>query len=135
MYYIDTDVLIHSFVKQNIQLHSQVKALLSQFVVERKVSISWLSIQETAFVLAKLNQLPLSIINSINFLVELTPFTHDKPEFVRASELAKIIGFKSINDCLYIAIAEKHCTDLYTCNTKDFKRLEPHTTLNIHFIK
>lgn len=63
------------------------------------------------------------------------PVAYGLPEFSRALELAKIIGFKDFNDCLHPAIAEQHCTDLFTCNYKDFKRIEHHTTLKIHFIK
>ncbi|RYU86179.1 type II toxin-antitoxin system VapC family toxin [Mucilaginibacter terrigena] len=134
MFYVDTDVLIHSMIKQNPSLHLQVKNLLDQFVEDNKLSISWLSIQETAFVLGKLNQPIESISLNIDFLIALQPAEYGLVAFNRATELAKIIGFKDFNDCLHTAIAEQHCTDLYTCNFKDFERIKPYTTLNIHFI-
>jgi len=78
-----------------------------------------LSIQETGFVLAKLDQ-PIAFIPLV--------------EFTRPMELAKVIGFKDFNDCLHTAIAEQHCSDFYTCNYRDFKRIQPLTSLNIHFL-
>lgn len=135
MYYIDTDALVHSLIKQNPVLHIEVKALLNQFVTDNKLAISWLSVQETGFVLGKLNQSEKAITSHIAFLIQLEPFQYGQPEFKRATELAEIIGYKSFNDCLHVAIAELHCSDLYTCNIRDFKRLEPHTVLKIHFIQ
>jgi predicted nucleic acid-binding protein len=86
------------------------------------------------FVLAKLEQ-PVSFISSkLEFLTALAPVEYSQVEFTRAVELAKIIGFKDFNDCLHTAIAEQHCSDLYTCNYKDFKRIQPHTALKIHFL-
>jgi predicted nucleic acid-binding protein len=135
MYYIDTDVLIHSLIKQNPALHLKIKDLLSAFVKSNKFTLSWLSIQETAFVLGKLSQPPASILLNIDFLIATQPIGYGLVEFNRALELAKIAGFKNFNDCLHIAIAEQHCSDLYTCNIKDFSILQPHTSLNIHFLQ
>ncbi|MBD1365572.1 PIN domain-containing protein [Mucilaginibacter sp. ZT4R22] len=135
MHYIDTDVLVHSLIKQNPALHTQVKTLLNKFVSGGNLSISWLSVQEAAFVLGKLNQPSRSTTSHIDFLTQLNPIEYNLPEFKRATELAGIIGYRNFSDCLHVAIAEQHCTDLYTCNIKDFRRLQPHTVLKIHFIQ
>ncbi len=45
-----------------------------------------------------------------------------------------IISFKDFNDCLHTAIAEQRCSDFYTCNYRDFKRIQSFTSLNIHSI-
>jgi predicted nucleic acid-binding protein len=63
------------------------------------------------------------------------PVQYSKIEFARAVELAEVISFKNFNDCLHLAIAEQHCTDFYTCNHKDFKKLQSHTNLTIHFFQ
>lgn len=132
MNYIDTDVLIHSLVNQNPQLHLKVNDLIEEMVKADTFLISFLNIQEIGFVLAKLNQ-PASYISSkLNLLISSTPVSYGSNEFNRAITLAEIIGFKDFNDCLHTAIAEQHCSDLYTC--KDFKKIQPHTTLNIHFL-
>lgn len=135
MYYIDTDVLIHFLVNQNSSLHSQVKILLRQFVKEGNLSLSWLSIQEAAFLLAKLNQPNDVIITSLDFLTATIPINYGPTEFARAVTIAKSVGFKNFNDCLHTAIAEQYCTDLYTCNSKDFSVIKDHTPLNIHFVR
>lgn len=134
MNYIDTDVLIHSLINQNQNLHLKVNDLIEEMITTGEFLISWLSIQELGFVLAKLEQ-PVSFISSkLETLIASFPVQYSQIEFTRALQLAKIIGFKDFNDCLHTAIAEQHCTDLYTCNYKDFKRIQSHTSLNIHFL-
>jgi predicted nucleic acid-binding protein len=96
--------------------------------------ISWLSIQEVGFVLAKLGQPVPFILSKLEFLMSFAPAEYGQVEFTRALQLAKIIGFRDFNDCLHTAIAERHCTDLYTRNYKDFERIQAHTTLKIHFL-
>ena len=134
MRYFDTDVLIHSLINQNTELHSKIVTLFKETVGEDLLTVSWLGLQETAFVLAKLNQQEEFITEKMQFLAALSPVAYDHAAFVRATELGKIIGFKNFNDCLHTAIAEQYCTDIYTCNYKDFKRIEPHTILNIHYL-
>lgn len=101
---------------------------------EKTFLISWLNIQEAGFVLGKLNQ-PTDFISSrLRVLMSSVPADYGLIEFTRAVELAKIIGYRDFNDCLHTAIAEQHCKNLYTCNIKDFKRIQPHTSLQIHFL-
>ena len=134
MNYIDTDVLIHSLINQNSNLHLKINDLIEEMIIENTFVISWLGIQETGFVLGKLDQ-PVSFISSrLNALISVPPLQYSFIEFTRAIELAEIIGFKDFNDCLHTAIAEQHCNDLYTCNYKDFKRIQPHTSLKINFL-
>lgn len=134
MNYIDTDVLTHSLVNQNSNLHLKVNDMIEDMVTTQTLLISWLSIQELGFVLAKLDQPTSFITTKLNQLMSSSPVQYGLDEFKRAMELALSIGFKDFNDCLHTAIAEKHCTDLYTCNYKDFKRIQPLTKLNIHFL-
>jgi len=134
MDYIDTDILIHSLVNQNLNQHIKMNDLIEEKVRDNRFQISWLSIQETGFVLAKLDQ-PVSFITSkLDVLMSSLPVGYGLVEFTRAVEMAKVIGFKDFNDCLHTAIAEQHCSDLYTCNYRDFKRIQPLTSLNIHFL-
>ena len=134
MNYFDTDVLIHSLVNQNANLHLKVNDLIEDTAKANKFLISWLSIQEIGFVLAKLEQSIPFISSKLDTLMSSAPVEYGLIEFKRAVEIAKTIGFKDFNDCLHTAIAEKHCTDLYTCNYRDFKRIQPLTSLHIHFL-
>jgi predicted nucleic acid-binding protein len=133
MNYIDMDVLIHYLVKQDLSLNLKAISMIDKLIIDNQFIISWLSIQEIGFVLNKLNQ-PNSLIQSkLNYLMACAPVQYGLNEFERAMQLAEIIGFKNFNDCLHTAIAERHCTDFHTCNYKDFKKLQSHTNLIIHF--
>ncbi|MDB4926887.1 MAG: hypothetical protein JWR23_2943 [Mucilaginibacter sp.] len=134
MDYIDTDVLVHSLVNQNFNLHLKVIDMIDEINSSNRFLISWLSIQEIGFVLAKLNQPTAFITSKLGALVSSLPVGYGSSEFTRAMGLAAVIGYKNFNDCLHTAIAEQYCSDLYTCNYKDFKRIQPHTSLNIHFL-
>lgn len=70
----------------------------------------------------------------IYFDTDVLVTTYGIEEFNRAKELAIKVGFNNINDCLHIAIAEKHCRELYTFNKEDFTRLQKHTSLPIHIL-
>lgn len=103
-------------------------------VVQNTFRISWLGVQEVGFVLGKLDQ-PVDFISlKLEALMLSSPVDYGYVEFARAIELAKVIGFKDFNDCLHTAIAEQYCTHLYTCNYKDFMRIQPHTSLEICFL-
>jgi len=135
MDYFDSDFLIHSLINQNSDLHIKANDIIERMITNNRFLISWLNIQEIGFVLAKLNQ-PVSLISSkLTSLIKKTPVQYGENEFNRAIQLAEIVGFKNFNDCLHTAIAEKHCSDIYNCNYKDFKRIEPHTSLNIHYLQ
>jgi predicted nucleic acid-binding protein len=134
MNYIDTDVLIHSLVNQNSSLHLRTVDLIDEMNSRNELSFSWLSIQELGFVLAKLGQSSTFINSKLEALISSAPLDYGRSEFVRAMELANITGYKNFNDCLHTAIAEKYCTALYTCNYKDFKIIQSHTSLSIHFL-
>lgn len=134
MDYIDTDVLVHLLVDQNGQLHIKAIDLIDEIINANRFFISWLSIQEVGFVLAKLNQPAIFINSKLDALISSGPLGYGGAEFTRAMSLAMVIGYKNFNDCLHTAIAEQHCTDLYTCNYKDFKHIQPHTSLKIHFL-
>jgi len=133
MDYIDTDVLVHFLITQDPVWHLKAVDTINEMIIEDRFFISWLTIQEIAFVLGKLNQ-PNSFIQlKLNSLIENNPVQYGVFEVKRAMALAEIVGFKNFNDCLHLAIAEQHCTNFYTCNYKDFKNLKEHTLLNIHF--
>ncbi len=134
MDYFDTDVLIHLLVNQIPNQHLKVNDLIEEAVRANRFLISWLNIQETGFVLAKLD-LPVAFISAkLAALISALPVEYGLVEFTRAMELVKVIGFKDFNDCLHTAIAEQRCSDFYTCNYGDFKRIQPLTSLNIHFL-
>jgi predicted nucleic acid-binding protein len=134
MTYFDTDVLVNAAIEQNPTKYIQSNQIIEQTILSGKFQISWLSIQELGFVLAKLREPKEVIIESLNQLIASLPVNYNKLTFVRAIELANQIGFNDFNDCLHVAIAEEHCTELYTYNSRDFGRIQPLTTLTIHIL-
>lgn len=132
MTYFDTDVLIHFFYNQDETKHIDSIKLIEKCMSDNTFSVSWLSIQETGFVLSKLKQSNQFITSKLNDLITFSPLIYSKATFIRAIELADQIGFSDFNDCLHVAIAEEHCTELYTYNSRDFGRIQPLTPLTIH---
>lgn len=135
MTYYDTDVLIHYFVNYEATKHLQAKQLVRQAVDNETFYCSLLCVQETSFVMTKLQQSLENINQAVNQLLLTTPMGYDLSSFRRAAVLAQHIGFKNINDCLHVALAEAHqCTELITYNRKDFTRLQPFTSLKINIL-
>jgi predicted nucleic acid-binding protein len=135
MIYFDTDVLVHSLVNQILNLHVKANEIIKETLLANEFVISFLSLQETGFVLAKLNQAGPFISSRLLSLAKSSPVSYGAVEFSRATELAKIVGFKDFNDCLHTAIAEQYCSTIYTCNYKNFTRIQPLTSLKILFLQ
>jgi predicted nucleic acid-binding protein len=134
MIYFDTDVLVNAAIEQDSVKYIEANKIIEQIILSGKFQISWLSIQELGFVLAKLKE-PKEVINvSLNQLISSLPVNYNNATFIRAIELANQIGFSDFNDCLHTAIAEEYCTELYTYNSRDFGRIQLLTSLKIHIL-
>jgi len=131
MIYFDTDVLIHLLITQDIDKHKQARALYQTATDKEQFFISLLCLQETAFVLHKLGQKQDDIEAMLDTFLTFSPVSYDIPEMKRGIALGKLIGFQNINDCIHTAIAEVHCTEMYTFNKADFKRIRKYTKLKI----
>lgn len=134
MIYFDTDVLIHYLIQQDPVKNLQVTKLYEEATEQGLFFVSFLCLQEAAFVLAKLNITPADIDTMIENLMPFTNVNYGADEFRRGKELAKKIGFQNISDCLHTAIAETYCDELYTYNKSDFKRIQKHSNLKINIL-
>jgi predicted nucleic acid-binding protein len=123
MIYFDTDVWIHSLVEQNEEKHFQSNKLIEESQ-KRKYVISNLNLQEILYVLGKLKMGTHEIEKISRKLLLLNMVDYNKKEVKRGVSLAKYIGFKNINDCIHVAIAESYCSELVTYNKKDFVKLQ-----------
>jgi predicted nucleic acid-binding protein len=123
MIYFDTDVWIHSLVEQNEEKHLQSNKLIEESQ-KRKYVISNLNLQEILYVLGKLKMGTHEIEKISRKLLLLNMVDYNKKEVKRGVSLAKYIGFKNINDCIHVAIAESYCSELVTYNKKDFVKLQ-----------
>ncbi len=106
----DTDVLVNAAIEQDPTKYIQANQIIEQAILSSTFQISWLSIQEIGFVLAKLKE-PKTVINtSLNQLIASLPVNYDKSIFVRAIELANKVGFSDFNDCRNVEpLASCHC--------------------------
>ena len=131
MLYFDTDVIIHFLIIQDVNKHEKAKELFLQTSKNNKLAISLLTITETAFVLGKLNLPNKFIVDNLNDLLSLNPYSFGINEIKKANILAEKIGFKNINDCIHTEIAKKYCRELITFNKNDFKKIQNYTDLKI----
>lgn len=131
MIYFDTDVLIHFLIPQEPDKHQQANALYEAAAQKGRFFVSLLCLQETAFVLHRLNQSPDGIEKMLSTFLPSLPVAYTLEQMKRGIAIAKQVGFQHINDCLHLAIAEDHCTELVTYNKSDFKRIQKHSKLKI----
>ena len=131
MIYIDTDVLIHAYVVQDVDKNRQANEVIEQVNTNDTAIISTLTIQEMLFVLAKLHVGNEGIEIAYNEVMQLEPVTYDIAILRRAFGIARHVGFRNINDCIHTAIAEAHCTELITYNRQDFIKIKEFAQVNV----
>ena len=131
MIYLDTDVLVHAYVVQDVEKNQQANQLIRQANENDIAVISTLTVQELLFVLAKLG-IEDEVIHSVyNEVMQLEPFVYDAMVLQRAFDMANRVGFRNINDCIHTAIAESHCTELITYNKRDFSKIKEFATVRV----
>lgn len=131
MVYFDSDVPINYLVIQDDSRHALAREMYGQAARSGRFFISLLSLQELAFVLARLKIPEHIIVEKIEAFYKEDLANYDLRSFKRAEVIAQAVGFQNINDCLHTAIAETHCTELVTFNKSDFKRIQKYTGLKI----
>lgn len=123
MIYLDTDVLIHFLVPQDVSKYRIAKNVFDKIISSGKLKVSFLTMQETAYVLHRLGLEKHDIESTLTTFLTFEPVSYEASEMRRAISLCKNVGFQHINDCLHTAIAERHCDELYTFNKSDFRRI------------
>ncbi len=131
MIYLDTDVLIHFLVPQDVSKYRIAKNIFDKIMSSGKLKLSFLTMQETAYVLNRLGLRKQDVESTLNTFLTFGPVSYDVPEMQRAMSLCKNVGFQHINDCLHTAIAERHCDELYTFNKSDFRRIAQFSKLKV----
>ena len=131
MIYIDTDVLIHAYVVQDIVKNRQANQLIRQANANDIAIISTLTVQELLFVFAKLGTEDEVIHSIYNEIMQLEPLAYSIETLQRAFDMANHVGFRNINDCIHTAIAESHCTELITYNKRDFSKIKEFATVRV----
>jgi predicted nucleic acid-binding protein len=81
MTYFDTDVLVNAAINQDPQKFVQSNDLIEKITKENAFQISFLSIQELGFVLAKLKETKEAINISLNQLLASSPVDYNPATF------------------------------------------------------
>ena len=131
MIYIDTDVLVHAYVIQDVEKHRQANEIIDQFNGDEITAISTLSVQEMLFVFGRLHLNQEEINTAYDEVMKLQPLIYDIEILRRSVDIARQVGFRKINDCIHTAIAESHCSELITYNKSDFRKIEKFTTIRV----
>ena len=131
MIYIDTDVLIHAYVVQDVDKHRQANEIIEQVNTNDTAIVSTLTVQEVLFVLGRLHIGNERIETAYNEIMELEPIAYDMKNLQRSFDIARQVGFRNINDCIHTAIAEAHCTELITYNRRDFIKIKKIAQINV----
>ena len=132
MHYFDSDVVFNYIVIQDPVKNKQANELLLNALEYDHFVISTLVIQEIGYALARFELGNDIIRQELDYLNSLNIAIIDNFHITRALELAEIIGFKHINDCVHTAVAESlDCELFYTYNKSDFKRIQKYTSLQI----
>ena len=131
MIYIDTDVLIHAYVVQDVHKHRQANEIIEQVNTNDTAIVSTLTVQEVLFVLGRLHVGNERIETAYNEIMELEPIAYDIGILQRSFDIARQVGFRNINDCIHTAIAEAHCTELITYNRRDFIKIKEFAKVSV----
>lgn len=132
MIYFDTDVLINYQFNQNRISHNKAIAVYEQAIEDETFFTSLLTLQEFGYVAHRLGSLESDIEIMIQDFLISKPVVYTTTDFIRGIQLAKLLGFQNINDCIHTAIAENNgCSEIYTFNKSDFLRIQRHTKVKI----
>ena len=131
MIYFDTDVLVNAWVMQDPEKHRQSGELIERAGASDTAIISTLSVQEMLFVLDRLRVGAQQTHAAYEALMKLQPVAYGTENLERAVDIAEIVGFRNINDCIHTAIAETHYAELITYNGQDFNRIRNHARVAI----
>lgn len=134
MIYIDTNVIVYSYVNIAEQKQLESKALIKNLISDQKLLLSPLVIQEAVFVLNKLKLDKDKISNIVRFFIDFSSHDIGNDLVLGAYEMCLNANrLKSINDAIHLKFAEKYGLKLITFD-KGFNSFKPFTTVEIEVL-
>jgi predicted nucleic acid-binding protein len=134
MIFFDTNILIYSTIKNDINKQKVSDNLIKSAIVSNEFCISPLVLIEFVYVLSKFKINPQIFENSVELfrpfaIGEITPdLVFESFQLCKTSLLCN-----SINDVIHLKFAERFCDKIITYDN-DFSRLKAHTNLEIQII-
>jgi len=133
--FFDTNIFIYATINQDEKKMLLSQKFIQEAVLENKLIISPLILQEYVFTLKKLKLNTIEINEKANFFLKYCIHEIDCNVFKNALSLAfEINYFQNINDIIHLKFAENYANKLVTFDS-DFGRLKPFTKLDIQILK
>ena len=135
MIYIDTNVIVYSYVNLGDEKQILSSELIEQLISDNNLILSPTVIQEVIFVLNKLGVEKNEVSEIVEFFAKYASH-HISTDLVKeAYELCfKTDRLKCINDAIHLKYAEKYGIKLITFD-HDFNKFKPFATIEIEIIK
>ncbi len=134
MVYLDSNILIYSFVHEDENKQAKSIKLIKDLMQQNELLISPLVIQESAYVMSRLGVNKELISQNIDLYSEFCLIPIEARSILAAKDLAyKTDSYRSFNDALHVVLAELFCDKLITFD-KGFKSFASFTPLNIEIL-
>ena len=134
MIYIDTNVIIYSYVNPEDSKHITSKHLIEKLMSENNLILSPLNLQELIFVLNKLGMDKKEIFEIYELFSKYSKYSLSIKLIKDACQLCfDIDSLRRINDAVHLKFAEKYADKLITFDN-DFKKFQDHTDFKIEIL-
>ncbi len=134
MIYIDTNVIVYSYVNPEDSKHITSKHIIEELMSENNLILSPLILQELIFVLNKLKMDKGEIFEIYELFSKYSKYSLSIKLIKDACRLCfDIDSLRRINDAVHLKFAEKYADKLITFDN-DFKKFQGHTDFEIEIL-
>ncbi|MCK4762582.1 MAG: type II toxin-antitoxin system VapC family toxin [Candidatus Aminicenantes bacterium] len=134
MIYIDTNVIVYSYINPEDSKHKISKQIIEKLILEDALILSPLSIQELIFVFNKLKLKKKEILEIYELFSRYSKHSLSSELIKDACKFCFDIGsLRRINDAVHLKFAEKYAGRLITFDS-DFKKFREYTELEIELL-
>jgi predicted nucleic acid-binding protein len=134
MIYLDTNVLVYSYISPDDQIQIVSGQLIETLISENNLLLSPLVMQELIFVLNKLQLPKPEISDIIELFKKYCRRNINKKLVLDAYELClKVENLKHINDAVHLKFAEKYAAKFITFDN-DFNKFKSFTSIEIEIL-
>lgn len=134
MIYLDTNVLVYSYISPDDQKQVVSSQLIETLIRENNLLLSPLVMQELIFVLNKLQLTNPEISDIIELFKKYCRRNINKKLVLDAYELClKVENLKHINDAVHLKFAEKYAAKFITFDN-DYNKFKPFTSIEIEIL-
>ncbi|MGD2087123.1 MAG: PIN domain-containing protein [Candidatus Aminicenantes bacterium] len=134
MIYIDTNVIVYSYVNPEDPKHITSKHIIEELISVNNLILSPLILQELIFVLNKSGMDKRAIFEIYKLFSNYSKYSLSSKLIKEACQLCfDVDSLRRINDAVHLKFAEKYADKLITFD-KDFKKFRDHTDFEIEIL-